>query len=184
MMYVAFLRGINVGGKAMVSMAELKTRFEALGHARVKTYINSGNVLFSSDENDTASLAAQLEQALSQHFRLDLKVLVKSLLELTRLTQEIPAAWTNDQLMRCDVLLLWPDVDSPDILQQLPIQPALEDVRYLPGAVVWRVDRANATKSRLTRIVGTPLYKQLTIRNVNTVRKVLKLLTTAAETAV
>ena len=51
--YVALLRGINIGGKNKVSMAELKKGFEKLAFEEVKTYLNSGNVIFSSDEDDT-----------------------------------------------------------------------------------------------------------------------------------
>jgi len=61
------------------------------------------------------------------------------------------------------------------VLAQLPTNPAIEEVQYVPGAVLWRVSRANQDKSRMTRIVGTPLYKQMTIRNPNTVRKLLAL---------
>ncbi len=63
--HVALLRGINVGGRNRVAMADLREVVSSLGHAGVATYIQSGNVLFSSDQADTARLAADLEQAIA-----------------------------------------------------------------------------------------------------------------------
>ncbi len=60
--YVALLRGINISGKNKVPMAELKTGFEKLAFEEVKTYLNSGNVIFSSDEDDTKKLTKQIQE--------------------------------------------------------------------------------------------------------------------------
>ena len=78
--------------------------------------------------------------------------------------------------MKCDVLFLWRDVDSPAVLDGIDFDPEMEDVRYVPGAIIRRVDRENAGKSTLLRLVGTPLYRQLTIRNCNSARKLLELM--------
>ena len=59
--YIAFLRGINISGKNKVPMAELKKGFEMLGFGEVKTYLNSGNVAFSGDEDNIGSVAKQIE---------------------------------------------------------------------------------------------------------------------------
>lgn len=60
--YIALLRGINISGKNKVPMAELKQGFEELNYTEVKTWLNSGNVIFSSDEADTIELAKQIEE--------------------------------------------------------------------------------------------------------------------------
>ena len=60
--YIALLRGINISGKNKVPMAELKQGFEKLNYTEVKTYLNSGNVIFSSDEADTIKLTSQIEE--------------------------------------------------------------------------------------------------------------------------
>ena len=180
MVYITLLRGVNVGGKSMVSMAALKACFEALGFGNVKTYINSGNVIFSTGQENTDALAKQIEAALDQTFDPGIRVLVKTREELQKLAATIPADWTNDTTTRCDVMFLWPTIDKPETLQELPANPELEDVRYMPGAVVWHMDRAHLTKSRMPRIIGTALYKQITIRNVNTVRKLVTLASEAA----
>jgi uncharacterized protein (DUF1697 family) len=170
--YVAFLRAINVGGNSIVSMAAFKDAFVALGFSDVRTYINSGNVIFSTSSAATQTLAARIEKSIEKQTGMPIKALVLSRAALKQIVDFIPADWVDDRVMRCYVILLWKAVDDPKILAQLPSNPAVEDVRYTPGAVIWRVDRENLGKSRMTRLIGTPLYKQLTMRSANTIRKI------------
>ena len=78
--------------------------------------------------------------------------------------------------MKCDVMFLQGDAARASVLKKLKIKPDLEDVRYASGAIIWRVDRKDVTRSGMMRLVGTPLYKQMTIRNCNTARKLLELM--------
>jgi uncharacterized protein (DUF1697 family) len=175
MVYVALLRGVNVGGKAMVSMGTLKEQFEGLGFGQVKTYINSGNIIFTTPETDRTTLTQQIEKAIRTP-ELDIKVLLKNLAEIKGLLAAIPDDWENNSETKCDVLFLWPESDNAEMLEQIPNNDEVETVRYEPGAILHNVTRANATKSRMTRIIGTPLYKNITIRNINTVRKLLTIM--------
>lgn len=177
--YVALLRGINVGGNRTVSMAALKQTFERLGLEGVRTYINSGNVVFRATE-DRRRLATRIEQAIEQDLGLRCDVLLRSLEEVEALLAGLPRTWVNDSSMRCDVMFLWDDVDDAGVLGSLSYDPAMEEVRYLPGAVVWRVDRDHVTRSRMSKMIGTPLYRRLTARNANTVRKLGELMREAA----
>lgn len=74
--YIALLRGINISGKNKISMAELKNGFENLGYEEVKTYLNSGNVIFSSDADDIEKLTGQIETVIKDQFGLDIPVFV------------------------------------------------------------------------------------------------------------
>lgn len=179
MTYVALLRGINVGGNRKVEMARLKLTFEKLGFTNVKTFINSGNVIFRTDASDEAELTKQIETAIEKDFGFAVNVLLRSLDEIAALVQAIPKNWVNDSVMKCDVMFLWQGLDSPKVLEQIPSKPELEDVRYFPGAVLWRVDRDKITRGRVLRIIGTDVYKQLTVRNANTVRKLYSLMQAA-----
>jgi uncharacterized protein (DUF1697 family) len=176
MKYVALLRGVNVGGKGKVDMTELKAVFERAGMASVKTYINSGNVVFSSDTQDDTRLADILEAAILEELGTAVDVLVRDVHEIESIVGALPADWNNDAASRCDVLFLWDDANDPSVLDELDLDPAIEDVRYTPGAVIRRVDRDKASRSRLTRVVGKPLYRRMTIRNCNTARKLLQLM--------
>ena len=176
MVYVALLRGINVGGKTRVEMTKLKTTFEHLGFEDVKTYINSGNVIFSSSSNNQKSLTTKIEAEIEKDFRFKVPVILRSFDEIKKLLQKIPKTWVNDQNMKCDVMFLWSEIDNPKILEQIPHNPEIEDVIYLPGAVVWRIDRDKVKRGKVLRIVGTDTHKQMTIRNPNTVRKLYELM--------
>jgi len=178
MTYIAFLRGINVGGNAIVSMAAIKEALVGLGMSDVRTYINSGNVIFSTRASDAQRLTARIEKALEQHTGMAIKVLVMDHKTVKKLVDAIPRNWVDDKTMRTYVLLLWKELDDRKILDRLPIKPGVDELRYTPGAVIWRVDRDNVGRSHMNKIVGTPLYKKITIRSANTMRKLNELTAT------
>ena len=88
--HVALLRGINVGGRNKVPMADLREVAASLGHTGVTTYIQSGNVLFSTAETDTAKLAAALEAAIGERFGIWASVVVLSRDELAEVLASNP----------------------------------------------------------------------------------------------
>lgn len=174
MIYVALLRGINVGGRSKVEMKRLKAVFEEAGMTSVRTYINSGNVIFSTAIRGRARLAELLKEAISEGFGFPIDVLVRDVKSMRTVVKAIPSHWTNDKTMKCDVMFLGDEVDRPSVVRRLRFKPEMEDVRYVPGAVIWRVDRKDVTRSGMMKLVGTPLYKRMTIRNCNTTRKILE----------
>ncbi len=176
MVYVALLRGINVGGHSAVNMKELKAVFDESGMSRSRTYINSGNVVFESDMADAVALAETLEAAIEDHFGFPVSVLVRGREEIREIVAALPGDWVNDEATKCDVFFLWPEVDRSAVLYGIDYDPAVDELRYVPGAILRRVDRKNAPKSRLPRLAGTPLYQQMTIRNCNTPRRLLALM--------
>jgi uncharacterized protein (DUF1697 family) len=178
MTYVAFLRGVNVGGKGIVSMATIREALVALGLSDVRTYINSGNVIFSTRASGAQQLTARVEKALEEHTGMAIKMIVMDHKTLKKMVDAIPRNWVDDKTMRTYVLLLWKELDDRRILDSLPIKPGVDELRYTPGAVIWRVDRENVGRSHMNRIVGTPLYKKVTIRSANTMRKLNELTAT------
>ncbi|HMO79733.1 MAG TPA: DUF1697 domain-containing protein [Pyrinomonadaceae bacterium] len=176
MIYVALLRGINVGGKNKVDMKLLKETFERLGLKNVKTYINSGNIIFSDKKRSAKKLTELLETAIKRDFGFEVRALLRDSKNIKAVTEALPSSWTNDASMKCDVMFLWPDRDSPKILEQLTIKPEIDDVRYVEGALLWSVDRKKVTKSGMMKLAGNKLYKNMTIRNCNTVRKIMALI--------
>ena len=179
--YVALLRGINVGDNRKVEMAKLKQAFERLGLVNVKTFIASGNVIFQADLKDRKKLAQTIESAIKSDFKIDVKVLLRHLKDMGKLVKAIPASWVNDKTTKCDIMFLTQEADKKSILKRLPSNSAIEEVRYVPGAVLWHIDRDTANKSRMFRIVGTELYQQMTVRNPNTVRKLYELMVETAK---
>lgn len=180
MTYVALLRGINVGGKKKIAMDRLRTAFEGVGMADVRTYINSGNVVFDVARTRRSELTSLLERAIESEFDVPVKVLVKDRKAIKLIRDAIPASWRDDATMRCYVLLLWKDIDKPAIVESLSINDDIDDVKYVPGAVIWRVDRDVLTRSGMMKLPRTDLYRSMTIRNCNTVRKLDELMSQRA----
>ncbi|QYY36640.1 DUF1697 domain-containing protein [Ruficoccus sp. ZRK36] len=174
--YVALLRGINVGGKNKIPMPVLRQSFERVGMTNVATYINSGNVIFTAGEYPQSALAAILEKAIEEDFGLEIPVLVRSREEIAAVHAALPSHWENGKAMKADVLFLWDEVDEPAVLERLPLKPGLAEALYVPGAVIVGIDRANVSRSGLSRLVGSRLYAAMTIRNVNTLRRIHALL--------
>lgn len=171
MIYVALLRGINVGGKKKVDMAKLQRVFTNAGAKDVSTYISSGNVVFTDDRKPD-ELSQILEEAIEEEFGFHVKVLLRDVDSVRSVVTAIPDDAVNDSSERTDVWFLWEDHDHPDVVEQLTIKPDIDEVFYVDGAIVWRADGAQITRSGRTKVVGTKLYKSLTARNVNTVRKI------------
>jgi uncharacterized protein (DUF1697 family) len=99
MRYVALLRGINVGGNNMIKMEKLRDTFAELGFENVKTYINSGNVIFDSKKADDRKLAARIHDAIRTNFGFDISVMVRSVDEIKDLiaTNPFEGQFHNDK---------------------------------------------------------------------------------------
>ncbi len=180
MTYFALLRGINVGGNNKVPMKQLAQIWEQAGLTQVKTYINSGNIIFQSQLKPN-QLITLIEKAIEQEFGFAISVQIRDFDQISQTLKALPETWVNNDHIKCDVLFLAPKVDKPAIINDLPIKKPIDEVQYTPGAVIWKIDRANATKSKITKLVGTKLYKQMTIRNANTLRKIHALMSEVGE---
>src|SRR5690606_33585846 len=111
MVYIALLRGINVGGNNKIDMKLLKKAFEQVGMNNVVTYINSGNIIFTSDIQSKTEIAHILETEIMESFGLQIKVLILSLDDMERVMLSLPESWTNDDKMKSDVLFLWDHIN-------------------------------------------------------------------------
>lgn len=176
MRYVALLRGINVGGNNKVDMKQLKGCFEKAGMLNASSYINSGNVIFESAEPGK-SLKSKIEKAVEKEFGFNVPTLVVSQKRIDAVCKAVPSDWTNDSEQKTDVLFLWPEIDSGDVTQKVAINPDIERVLYIPGALVWNIGRKNITKGNGIKLIKSDIYPKMTARNINTVRKIYGLMT-------
>lgn len=180
--FVVLLRGINVGGKNKVSMAELRRRLLERGFEDVATYINSGNVLLRSDL-DAESIATQIETLLHQSFEPDsplIRALVLTDEQLEAVVEEKPSGFGErpDEYHSDAIFLIGIDAE-----QAMSVFSPREGVdRIWPGNGVIYSQRVSAlrTRSRLGKIAGTPEYQAMTIRNWNTTTKLLSLVRASA----
>ena len=174
MKYVALLRGINVGKGARVPMKTLKALLEGIGLGDVVTYLNSGNVVFSSALS-ASRLTRLIEDELEREFGEKIPALVKTSEEVIAIAESIPSEWGSNDGEQTYVAYLFSDVDKPGLVSELPVKRQFMSIFYAPGAVVWNIKRENYNRSQITRIVGHRSYARMTTRNVNTARKLAAL---------
>lgn len=171
--YVALLRGINVGGSKKVDMKKLKKVFLELGFEGVSTYINSGNVIFSSAARPEE---AAVESSLNKYFGFNIPVVVRAGESIIRLAKILPTGWRNDGEQKTDVLFLRDSYDNKKSLNLIEAVPGVDNFLYARGAIVWNINRKDYGRSGMNKFIGSELYRNMTARNINTVRKFSDLL--------
>ena len=178
MKYVVLLRGINVGGKNKVPMAGLKKCLEELGFTNVSTYIASGNVILESDK-PADEIKAQLEEALPESFKLDdelIKVLVLTRNQLQAVIDNKPEGFGEQpEKYHSDAIFLM-GIDSAPAMPLFNPREGVDKVWPGDGVIYSQRLSSQRTKSRLSKIMATPAYKSMTIRNWNTTTKLLEIL--------
>lgn len=176
--YLVLLRGINVGGRNKVPMAPLRQLLEELGYGDVRTYIASGNVLLGSDR-PADEIRERIETALPAAFRLDselVSVLVLSQAQLRAIVDEKPAGFGEQPgTYHSDAIFLM-GIDADTALRVFDPRPGVDRVWPGDGVIYSQRLSAERTKSRLNRIMGTPLYRSMTIRSWSTTVALLDLM--------
>ena len=175
MIYVALLRGINVGGNNKVDMRVLVSTLEDEGFNFVSSYINTGNIFFSDNGKTRAQLVKSLESTIKKKFDLDIRVLLRDYKEIKKTMAELPEEWVNNKEMKTDVMFLWDDLAKTDIIKNLPTTD-VDNIKDGHGAIIWNMNKADKYESGQRSLVGTTNYKRMTIRNANTARKILKIM--------
>jgi uncharacterized protein (DUF1697 family) len=179
--YAALLRGINVGGKNLVRMDALVACFEAQGLRDVRTYIQSGNVLFASGERAPA-LVTRLEAALSAVLGRPATVVVRSLPGLRAIVRGAPEGFgAAPARYRYDVLFLKEPLTAAAALAVAPAKPGVDQVSAGRGVLYYSRLARKASQSRMSRIVALPVYQQMTIRSWTTTVRLLELLEQAGD---
>lgn len=180
--FVALLRGVNVGGNNMISMRALKESFEKMGFTQVSTYINSGNIIFTTKEADARKLEIKIEQMLLKEYQLDSKVVLRNLPEMAKLVKTLPSGWGGDTSWRYNVMFLRHTIDSKKILDDLPVNSDIEAIVYRPGTLLWSALAIEANRSNMVKLSSKKIFKDMTVRNLNTTKKLYELMKKVAET--
>jgi uncharacterized protein (DUF1697 family) len=176
--YVALLRGINVGGNNIIRMADLRACLEADGLDDVRTYIQSGNVLFTAS-GSAAALTARLERTLSKEFGYEATVAVRSARQLRAIVDGAPKGFGADrEHYRSDVIFLMPPLTPARAIADVPTREGVDRAWTGPGVLYFDRLTAKASQSRLSKIVSLPIYRSLTIRNWATTCKLLEMVET------
>jgi uncharacterized protein (DUF1697 family) len=174
--YIALLRGVNVGGKNRVVMKELKTCFEDYGFVQVKTYLNSGNVIFSSDELDTMVLEKVCETLIKELTGLTIAVTIVSGKDLLKAIEHAPSWWNLDKESKHNALFIIAPTTPEEVMVSVgEAKPEFEQVSQHERIIFWSAPLKTFSRTRWSKIVGSTYYDRITIRNANTVMKLAEI---------
>ncbi len=175
--YLALLRGINVGGKNIIKMADLKASFESMGFSDVTTYIQSGNVVFASVEKDNARLIDRIEKELSKRFSYTSRLVLVAHPEMKKIVAGAPKGFGDEpDVYRYDVIFLKDPLTPAEAMEQVSTRDGVDQA--YKGKYVLYFSRliSRASQSRLSRIISLPMYQNMTIRNWNTTTRLLAIM--------
>lgn len=177
MKYIALLRGINVGGNTLIKMSHLKDIVASLGYANVRTYINSGNVLFETGKTSELALAHDIEKAITKSHSLDVRVVVKSEASYRKIIKGVPANWGEKQGWKYNLLFLIPPYDSAVVMADIgELKPDIELVVPGEGVIYQALLFEKFGRTSSGKLASRASYKQMTVRNWNTSQKLLHIL--------
>jgi uncharacterized protein (DUF1697 family) len=175
MKYVAFLRGINVGGKNKVKMETLRAILTADGFETVKTYINSGNVIFETVETASKELAAKIESAIEKEFALKIKVIVRKMSEIENIAANNPFAGQFENEKDLHVFFL--DEELPEDKRELLLSNNNENEQFaVRNKEIFCLLRVSVLDSLMGKdYIGKKLKVSATARNWRTINKIVEL---------
>lgn len=174
--YIAFLRAINVGGYRKIKMEDLRNMFEDMGFENVQTYIQSGNVLFDSNESDPSVLSQSIEQKIESEFGHDVPLMIRTPKALEKLISENPFKGKNEDPFKLYVTFFLepPLLEKQQVLKNLSGQ--IEQFDFVDGDLFSLIDKktdqkVNFSNGFVEKIIGIPG----TGRNWRTVNKMVEM---------
>ena len=189
MEYVALLRGINVGGKNKVIMSELREQIAAEGFTNVRTYINSGNLLFEADaevetevetESNTSheDVAQTVEDLLARRYDFPIRLALLTAQDYAAELRNLPD-WWHGEVARRDALFYTRGLDRDHVRERIEaMELGDEAVHFGQHAVFWaKFDEKTFLKTAYhKRLLREDFYRQVTIRSGSTVGKIAAML--------
>ena len=175
--FLALLRGLNVGGQNVIGKHDLVRCFEDLGFDSVRTYIQSGNVLFRSSESRAAALTRTIEAALSERLSNQVRAVVLPRTRYRAAVASAPDGWGRDDDWTHNAAFTLRGVTPRQVIEQLPVPK--EDIETLAGglgAIFWSISKQHQTRTTWMKLAAAPAYQHLTVRNHRTVFRLRELL--------
>lgn len=169
--------GTCKSGKNKINMSDLKAEFENMNFSDVSTYLNSGNVMFSSDNDNIAELKSKIEEMITEKFGLVIPVYIIESKCLKNIISNAPAWWGTGDKDKYDNLVFILSSESPEEICDLIGQPSkeLETIQVYEDVIFWTFDRKLYQKCNWwKKTASAGIAEKLTIRTANTVRKMCK----------
>lgn len=172
--YIAFLRGINISGRNKIVMSDLKVEFERMKFLDVSTYLNSGNVLFTSDSDNIEEMRNVIEEMIYSRFGLKIPVYIISREDLADILANAPVWWGTEDKNKYDNLIFIITSDTTEKICDIigKTSDGLETIQVYKNIIFWTFDRKSYQKCnwwKKTAQVG--IAEKLTIRTASTLRK-------------
>ena len=177
MEYVALLRGINVGGNNKVVMSELRAQIAAAGFGHVRTYINSGNLIFEA-EAPREDVAQAVEDILERHYDFPIRLALLTAQDYLEELHNLPD-WWHGEVARRDALFYTRGLDRDHVRERIEaMELGDEAVHFGEHAVFWgKFDEKSFLKTAYhKRLLREDFYRQVTIRSGSTVEKIAAML--------
>jgi uncharacterized protein (DUF1697 family) len=171
--YVGLLRGINVSGRKIVPMGELKKLLDGLGLRQVTTLLNSGNVIFRSTPDRASGIERKIETAIVKAFGFEVKVLVFAIAEIESILAACPFdRKATDKDGKIYVTLLSEFTDEKSLSRMKPL-PAQTDEFVVSGRAVYLLSRGGYSKTPYNNaFIEKTLGVDATTRNINTIERI------------
>ena len=176
--YVALLRGVNVGGKNVIKMARLKAMFESLGFSSVQTYIQSGNILFESNEKEI-DLCAKIEAQIYKEFGFEAAAVLRTAAELQQIIDLCP--FNNEEIIKAEsaeyesfYIALLNSTPEFQNIKKLDTYVSASDQYKVIGRDVYILLHHSIRDSKLAGNISK-LEISHTLRNFKTISKLLEL---------
>jgi uncharacterized protein (DUF1697 family) len=173
--YVAFLRGINVGGKNIIKMEALKKSFESAGFTNVKTFIQCGNVLFDSTSSSTPALTKKIEKKLREDYGSDIKTMIRSMDEIEEMQKQSPfCGREGDKSVKLYVCFLYENIPAGKKLPSVSEKDAVEIVRVGKKEIYFlSFPTKNGRYGFPNNFIENEFKTFSTVRNWNTIKRLL-----------
>ena len=176
--YIVLLRGINISGKNKISMPKLKQTLENNNFYNVKTYLNSGNIILSSEIKDKIVISNNINKIIKNKFNLDIPIFVITLTKLKELLDNKPDWWGSDNKEIYDnIIFIIPPFTYKEIYDVLGKEnKSLEKIYEYKNNIFWSYKLAFYRKTNWwSRTTSTSIKDNITIRTAGTVKKLLEL---------
>lgn len=157
-------------------MKDLKTAFESLGFSDVLTYIQSGNVIFTSDKKNVDSLTDEIENMLKGKFLLNSKIILLSTNQLKQVVENVPSEWRKKKDIRCYIAFIKKHITEEEVVKEIQLKEGVDFIKVGKGVIYMTTLLSGLTKSGFTKLVRKKIFQDITIRNFNTTQKLLQLI--------
>jgi len=177
--FIALIRGINVGGKNIIKMTDLKFLIESLGYKNVETYIQSGNIVFTIPSLNKTIVKHEeiIRTALSDKLMSNILLTLLPFKDMENVIISKPSKFGEEnEKYKYDVLFFLEKTDIVSEIKKFKIAVGVDDVYAGERVIYARRLKTDTNKSKIHDLIKQPIYKKITIRNWNTTEKLYEMI--------